>query len=366
MARVSNDLQKVLDGRDPARVAITIEAKPGEGDAVRDELDDLGVQFTAVGVRNKTVFDATVLRDQLTALRSSGSVAVLDHSPTFSPLGARAPKPDDDPDFGLAAAVPADDITRTSMGEVMEKLNVPEAWDRLGNRGEGATVGIVDTPIDENHSALRDSVADTESNAGQELHGTWVASAAVADPFETTEGEVYGAAPDADLYAHGALSGGGASLTEIAEGIEYCINQGCDVINVSFGGQHSDVLQSVVKEATEAGVLVVSSAGNSGPASQTVTCPAHHSFTTTVASVSSVDEEAAAFSSRGPGFGGRPKPDLSAYGGHSILRGGQQVVTEVVLGAAPGGGTDYLVGTSMASPQSTGIAALSVAAEEQR
>jgi subtilisin family serine protease len=366
MASVSDDLQKVLDGRDPAQVAITIEAKPGKGDAVRDELDDLGVRYTSVNVRNKTVFDATVARDQLTVVRSSGSVAVLDHSPTFSPLGARAPQPDDEPDFGLASAVAAEDITRTPMAEVMEKLNVPEAWDRLGNRGEGVAIGMVDTPIDDGHPALRDSIAGTEANAGQELHGSWVASAAVASPFETGRGEVYGAAPDADLYAHGALSGGGASLTEIAEGIEYCIEEGCDVINVSFGGQHSDVLQSVVKEATDAGCMVVSSSGNSGPAPRTVTCPAHHTFTTTVASVSTAENDPAAFSSRGPGFGGRPKPDLSAYGGHSILQGGQQVVTEVILGAAPGGGADYLVGTSMASPQCAGIAALSVAAEESR
>ena len=362
MAQVTDDLTKVLEGRDPTRVAITIEAAPGAGPAVRERLTDAGIEYTSVGVRNKTVFDAVVTRPQLTALRSERDIATLDHSPTFSPLGAAPPS--DGGNFGLAASVAAKDLSRRTMGEVMDQMNVREAWDELGNRGEGVRIGMVDTPINEQHSALRDAVADTASNTGRGDHGTWVASALVAAPFEVSGGEVYGAAPDADLYAHGALSGGGASVTEIAEGVSYCIESDCDVINISFGGAHSSVLASVIEEAVDAGILVVSSAGNAGPAPGTVTCPAHHTTTTTVGSVSAADDSPASFSSRGPGYGGQAKPDMVAYGGASVNEGGQQIITEVVLGASADGGTQYLVGTSMASPQAAGIAALGVAAEE--
>lgn len=359
MARVTDDLRRVLEARNPTRVDIIVDAEPDRGEAVRDELRSLGLDFDEVNVRRKTVFSTTVTRPQLATLEQSEAIATLDHSPTFSPLGAAEPAPP------VGEALPADDINRITLADAMDEMAVPEAWDELGNRGEGATVGIVDAPIDANHPMLREQVVDTASNAGRSLHGTWVASAAVGERWESGAGELYGAAPDADLYAHGALGGGGASITEIAEGIDYCIEQEVDVLNISFGGPHSDVLQSLIQEAVDAGLLVISSSGNSGPALGSSTCPAHHGNTVAVGSVGT-DGSPAAFSGRGPGWTGESKPDMAAFGGNSILDDGQQLVTQSVLGAAPAGGAEYLVGTSMASPQAAGIAALGVVAGEGR
>lgn len=356
MATLTEDLKQVLANRDPNRVSIVAEAEPGRGEEVRQVFSGLGVSFDSVDVQRKTVLTATVTRDQLNALRQNDAIAVLDHDPTFRPLGAAAPG------FG-GEAVPAEDLTRVSLGEVMQRMNVPDAWDRLGHRGEGVTVGVIDTPIQADHPSLRDSVAGTRKNGGQGLHGTWVASAMVGSPFETSGGVIHGAAPDAELYAHGALSGGGANVGEIAEGIDYLLKQNVDVINISFGGPHSRVLQSLIESAVEQGTAVVSSAGNSGPGLGSATCPAHHDAATCVGSVST-DGSVAAFSSRGPGWRGEQKPELSAFGGHSTLSGGEQIITEAVLGAAPTNAAEYLVGTSMASPQAAGIAALGAAAED--
>jgi subtilisin family serine protease len=159
------------------------------------------------------------------------------------------------------------------------------------------------------------------------------------------------------------LIGGAADGTQIAEGMGYMIGQQVDVVNLSFGGSHSAVLQSTVAEAHDAGVVVVSSIGNSGPNPGTATCPAHHDTTLSVGSVGP-DGTPAGFSSRGPGWDGQTVPEVVAYGGRSEQGDRDQLVTESVLGAAAPSGGQYLVGTSMASPQVAGITALRVGAEQ--
>lgn len=363
MAIITDRLRQVLDARDPSRVDISIEAEPGEGPAVRDALNGLGVGFDSVNVRRKSVFNATVTQSQLQQLDGEPSVAIIDHSATFSPLGAVDPGRSGGGGL-IGEAIPSSDMNRITLRDAIERMNVPKAWEQLGNRGDGVSFGVVDTPIAQRHEALRSSVKGTESNTGNGLHGTWVTSALVADRFETAEGVIQGAAPNADVYAHGALSGGGASLTEISEGINYCIEQEVDIINLSFGGAHSEILRNVVREAVDAGIVVVSSIGNSGPGLRSSTCPAHHSEVLAVGSADT-DGSPAAFSSRGPGWNGETKPDVVAFGGGSLLQGGEQLITESVLGAAPPNGSQYLVGTSMAGPQVAGIAGLRAAAQKE-
>lgn len=362
-AQITDDLQSVLDSRNPEQVNILVEAIPGQGDEAADALSALGLSPNRVDVRNKTVFETTVTLEQLRTLQEDDAILRLDYSPSFSPLGARADLPP------LKSALPETaDAVRTDSYTVTQELGVEDAWEKAGSRGEGAKIGMVDSPIDAQHRVITDSVADTAAQArgsGND-HGTWVAGMMVGGDTETRGGRVRGVAPEAELYSHGALSGGGASVGEISEGIEYCLDQDCDVINLSLGGPHSSVLHSIIQEARDNGALVVSSAGNAGPGTGTVSCPAHHDETISVGSIQTETNSVAAFSSRGPGYPDAPqKPDVMAYGGASRIGIPDQQIVESVLGPGSNGNFVYLLGTSMAAPQTTASAALRVSGERE-
>lgn len=358
-APLSTDLQRVIEGRDPSQVDVLIEALPGQGSTTRDFLRDEGVQFSEAKVGNRTVFEATVSTDRLDALQQQESIALIDHSPTFSALGAALPiQP------GFDATQISESVSRRSLYETTQQMGVEEAWAEIGSRGEGAKVGVVDTPADDQHEALQSSIVETGGGGSPEDHGTWVAGAIVADDTVTDRGRVRGVAPEADLYHYGALSGGKASAVSILNGVNFCLENDCDIINLSLGGPHSDVLQRAVIEATNQGALMVTSAGNSGPAENTVTCPAHHKESLAVGS-EELTGDVAAFSSRGTDFSdGGQKPEVMCYGGGADVGDVNLEITEVVLGPAAGNSYRYLMGTSMASPQVAGVAALRAAAEK--
>jgi len=103
-----------------------------------------------------------------------------------------------------------------------------------------------------------------------------------------TEVTVSGVAPGAYLMAYkalfqvvnpttGAITGSGSNVM-LLEALDWAVKDGADVINNSWGGgaggnPASSPYQTAFKAAEEAGVVVVTSAGNSGPAAQTVGCP---------------------------------------------------------------------------------------------
>lgn len=355
-AEVTSDLQRVIEGRNPSQVTVLIEGVPGEGGGIADTLSDMGIESNRLRVQNKPIFEATVSPAQIDQLQQAQNILRIDYSGTFQPLSvARSEQP------GFRA-LEAPSANRTDLYTVTERLGAPEAWEEIGSRGEGVRVGMIDSPIDTGHPTIRENIADTQDNTGGETHGTWIAGAICASDTETRKGRVRGVAPDVDLYSYGALRGGAASAGTIIEGIEWCIDQGCDIVNLSLGGPHSAVLESVVDDARQAGVLPIVSSGNSGPAGGTVTCPAHHDAAVAVGSVN-LEGQIAAFSSRGPGWVDAPtKPEMTAYGGASIVAEPNQQIIESVLGPAANGDYQFLVGTSMASPQAAGAAALRVAA----
>jgi subtilisin family serine protease len=97
----------------------------------------------------------------------------------------------------------------------------------------------------------------------------------------------------------------------------------------------------------DAGQMMVVSAGNSGPACNTVDSPA---LADSVLSVGAYQQggQATSFSSRGPvrvDGSGRIKPDISAPG-------------LGILSSVPDGGYGTSAGTSMAGPHVTGLVAL--------
>lgn len=94
-------------------------------------------------------------------------------------------------------------------------------------------------------------------------HGTAVASVIAAKDNEIG---ITGVNPNAELYSVKVLNDDKqASLSGIIKGIYWCIENDIDIINMSFGTTvKSEILEQVIKEADNAGILMIAAAGNLG------------------------------------------------------------------------------------------------------
>ncbi|HEY7081417.1 MAG TPA: S8 family serine peptidase [Nitrososphaeraceae archaeon] len=226
----------------------------------------------------------------------------------------------------------------------IDRVKATQTWDIT--RGKGIKVAVCDTGIDYTHPDLSPnykggiSFVPTESDPKDfNRHGTHVSGtiAAAANGIG-----VIGIAPSAYLYAVKILnSGGSGNWSWLIAGIDWCINNGMHVLNMSLGGASAPTaLQSMCDLAWSKGLLLIAAAGNSGPPDNTVGYPAMYGSVVAVSAIDSANT-IASFSSRGP------KVELCAPGVD-------------ILSTVPGGGYGNLSGTSMACPHVTGCAALAL------
>ena len=91
-----------------------------------------------------------------------------------------------------------------------------------------------------------------------------------------------------------------APVSRIVSAVHWCIDNDIDIINMSFGSLvHSQVLEQAVKEAADAGILMIAAVGNGGAAEEsTVEYPAAFDEVVGVGSVNR-KMEVSEFSSRG-------------------------------------------------------------------
>ncbi|MBB5870390.1 subtilisin family serine protease [Allocatelliglobosispora scoriae] len=159
-------------------------------------------------------------------------------------------------------------------------------------RGAGVTVAIIDSGVDYTHPDLGGGFGE-----GHKVVGGWDFVNNDADPMDdnghgthvagiiagraAAPGGITGVAPDASILAYKAMNEWGeGSTSDIVAAIEAAIDPAnphrADVINMSLGGpgDGTDPLGQAATAATRAGVVVVASAGNSGPGRDTVGSPA--------------------------------------------------------------------------------------------
>jgi minor extracellular protease Epr len=136
--------------------------------------------------------------------------------------------------------------------------------------GTPIKIGVVDTGIDEEHTKgdlanNKGRVDFTGSRFGafdRSGHGTWCLCATSA--MEDGKG-IAGVAPKAWNYsAKGLGDRGSGSVEGIASGIDWCSEQGCNIISLSLGGSFSRTIDDACKRAYDKGILVFASIGNSG------------------------------------------------------------------------------------------------------
>lgn len=192
------------------------------------------------------VFAATIPADQEAALAASDGVAYVEADGTLEPLGGKQIT-----DWGVS------------------KIEAPAAWS-AGHTGKGVKVGIFDSGIDLDHNDLRvvggvDLVGDGHGLDDCQGHGTHVAGivAARANGHHTV-----GVAPNVELYSmrFADCDWAGATISKEIAGIEWAIDNGMDVVNMSFGATvpiPSLAEEAVMDAAFARGVVLVAASGNS-------------------------------------------------------------------------------------------------------
>lgn len=190
----------------------------------------------------------------------------------------------------------------------VRKIEAPAAWS-LGFRGENVKVGIFDSGIDLEHADLQDAIDGGVDLIGDGRgfddcngHGTHVAG--IVGARDNGTGTV-GVAPRSRLYAMRFFDcvGGGATKSREIMGIEWAIDNGIQVINMSFGccnvgGQivapiPNAAEEAALNEAYKRGIVLIAASGNAinntaGVGSASVSYPAGYA---SVVAVGATDDE---------------------------------------------------------------------------
>lgn len=204
-----------------------------------------------------------------------------------------------DPAGGTVAEVIRPDASRafSTQGKrvpgYLKGLRVDQVWRELNETGENAVVALYDSGANYRHPDLRNRLwtnpgetpnngADDDGNglvddfygynfangsprvlAGEKQgHGSWTGGLIAGDG---TGGRITGVAPRARLM----LLVGPGSFCHMARVVEYALEEGADVLNMSFSwpnlGQERGIVRRILEHALAAGLVPVSGAGNFGP-----------------------------------------------------------------------------------------------------
>jgi subtilisin family serine protease len=237
--------------------------------------------------------------------------------------------------------------------------------------GSPVIVGSIDTGVDFSHPefsgrliAGRDWISgDNDPNdTPDEGHGTHTTGTMAGSTVGVAG--VMGAASNVKVYVQRVCGPSGCPTSAIVNAINAAVEFGKTnpvvALNLSLGGSsESTAEKTAIQKATNAKILIIASAGNSGAGR--VACPACDPNAISVAATTWRDE-LASYSQYGSGL------DIAAPGGLCYSNTTPEgcifsaVVKNYVEGTLPGpiaGGTyAYMQGTSMAAPQVTGTAAV--------
>ena len=161
------------------------------------------------------------------------------------------------------------------------QVNADQVW-ALGYTGAGVVVAVVDSGVNYDHLDLADHlwdggpefphhgydiVNDDNDPMDDKGHGTHVAGIVCGDG---TSGSQTGVAPDATLMCVKTTAADGfGGAVNIAGGMEWAVEHGCDLINLSQGMAGAEVADKEIFRRTctailDAGIVALVCAGNEG------------------------------------------------------------------------------------------------------
>jgi subtilisin family serine protease len=272
------------------------------------------------------------------------------------------------------------DITGLNYGISYAQVNMinAPAMHNMGYKGQDVIVAMLDTGYRKSHQAFaqayrsgrvlaeydfifNDSNTDNEPGdiANQHDHGTETWSTLGG----SYSGQIFGPAYGASFLL--AKTEDMRSETPVEEdnwvaAMEWADSLGADVISSSLGysdwytyadfNGNTAVTTKAANLAAGLGIIVCNSMGNAGPNPGTLTPPAD-AFDILACGAVDASKYIAGFSSRGPTYDGRIKPEVCAMG-----------VADYVATANTDNGYSYGSGTSFAAPLVAGSAALILSA----
>ena len=170
------------------------------------------------------------------------------------------------------------------------QVNADQVWE-LGYTGAGVVVAVVDSGVNYNHLDLTDHlwdggeefphhgydiVNDDDDPIDDKGHGTHCAGTVCGDG---TAGSLTGIAPDATLMCVKSIRGDGfGGAVNIAGGMEWAVEHGCDLISMSLGmvdagTTDKEILRRTCEAVLDAGIVAMVCAGNEGNAFLQMTYP---------------------------------------------------------------------------------------------
>jgi subtilisin len=226
----------------------------------------------------------------------------------------------------------------------VRQIGAPGAWS--ATTGHRVKVGIIDTGVDFSHPDLRHSLSRGINLLVRSMlphddngHGTHIAGTIAA--ANRMQGMI-GVAPRSIIHPVKAFDHNGtAYVSDIILGIDWCVRNKMDVINMSFGMKtRSKALLTAVTSAYNAGIIIVASSGNDGK-QKSVDYPARFPQTVSVGATTRL-RRIAPFSNRGRLI--------------DIYAPGDKIVSAWLRGKY-----NEMSGTSMATSHVTGAIALLLA-----
>ncbi|MGA1868236.1 MAG: S8 family serine peptidase [bacterium] len=238
-------------------------------------------------------FDPSVNQDQINSINKQLGVSIVEMSPyggfykVLIPQGMTAEEMIDryeqesvimraEPNYQRDAHLIPDDIYYAYQWH-LRSLSADLAWDIAD--GSGVVIALLDSGAayrndEEGTYAYAPDLKDTLIIPGQDFvnddpypdddnsHGTHIAGC-IAQSTNNATG-VSGLAYGATIMLVKIMDANGfISIADEVDGIYYAVNEGADIINLSFGGRGISMTeQDAINYAHENGVVVISSAGN--------------------------------------------------------------------------------------------------------
>ena len=175
------------------------------------------------------------------------------------------------------------------MTQNIKHVNANKAWNE-GYTGKGVLVGVIDTGVNF-HKDLEKNLWDGGEEYPNHGYNTFENSHDVHDGFnhgthcagiicgDGTSGTQTGIAPDATVMCIKVMDdAGGGNANTVCSGIEFAIEHGADVLNMSLGFPNAsmstrEALRQTYENALEANVAIMTAVGNDGMLSLTFPVP---------------------------------------------------------------------------------------------
>lgn len=248
-------------------------------------------------------------------------------------------------------------------------------WNQ-GISGNGIIVGVVDGMVDVTHQQLQPNILvnsneipgngiDDDGNGfiddymgiqvnkeandpSKNFHGSHVSGVIVADP---TKGTVTGVAPKAKLVPAQFIGNDqGGSIGDAIVAMNYVVSRGAKVLNLSWGAGpcvQIPTLKSTLQQISDAGVLIVTAAGNGDSYGVGVNMDIYPAYPSAYNFANQLNVAATTSDDYLISF--------SNYGARTVHVAAPGVA---IYSTIPGNRIQSLSGTSMAAPMVSGAAAL--------